>query len=525
MDNDSSDTPHYHGEINLRMPQGMTGLEADVLSILNLPDNLANLKSIKSFEHVLQAAQQQQLRQLRRLQQLKKQTELMAAQQVARQQNELAEQERAGKRLVEASMEAAAKAAQALELQAKRKAAQQTVARMEEDRRKKLEEKLSKPTPQLDAAVLDYERRVSAAKSAARQQTTQARKEQALEIKRAAVLAAEAAAQRRMQHKHELRLLQEAIKREGDSIAEEHRKQIQARAAADEAAKCAYYDAKHAHREQRLQQRQQELQRMRSLKAENSRTRFDYIRSRAEAVNEEDTAKREGLASKLQDKLARAKTLAEEREALAAHLTKTLAAQEQRIQQAVDKMVSTGNPEVPSDLLALMTITEEQARHTHSNSPASLGSSGKGSHSPRGTNATRSSPASAPGACKLPLPRTTVSVGTASGAAAQRQRQQEATLQQVLEEEILHEMERERLLEAAVDQEDHKALVEKFALDREAAKARIRQASIQLLPPQGVNKSAACGADSEFAPATATDAAGSCSAADTCGSDMETCQS
>lgn len=39
---------------------------------------------------------------------------------------------------------------------------------------------------------------------------------------------------------------------------------------------------------------------MRSLKAETSRTRFDYIRSRAEAVNEEQTAKREGLASKLQ---------------------------------------------------------------------------------------------------------------------------------------------------------------------------------------------------------------------------------
>lgn len=41
-----------------------------------------------------------------------------------------------------------------------------------------------------------------------------------------------------------------------------------------------------------------------------------------------------------------------------------------------------------------------------------------------------------------------MSVNTASGAAAQRQRQQEATLQQVLEEEILQEMERERLLEA-----------------------------------------------------------------------------
>ena len=52
----------------------------------------------------------------------------------------------------------------------------------------------------------------------------------------------------------QLRLLQEAIKREEDSIAEEHRKEIQARAAADEEAKFAYYDAKHAHREQRLQQ-------------------------------------------------------------------------------------------------------------------------------------------------------------------------------------------------------------------------------------------------------------------------------
>lgn len=42
------------------------------------------------------------------------------------------------------------------------------------------------------------------------------------------------------------------------------------------------------------------MQVLRSLKAENSRTRFDYIRSRAEAVNEERAAKREELASKLQ---------------------------------------------------------------------------------------------------------------------------------------------------------------------------------------------------------------------------------
>lgn len=52
----------------------------------------------------------------------------------------------------------------------------------------------------------------------------------------------------------QLRLLQEAIKREEDSLAEEHRREIQARAEADEAAKVAYYDAKQRLREQRLQQ-------------------------------------------------------------------------------------------------------------------------------------------------------------------------------------------------------------------------------------------------------------------------------
>jgi tRNA G26 N,N-dimethylase Trm1 len=56
-----------------------------------------------------------------------------------------------------------------------------------------------------DAAVLDSGQRGCATKYAARQQKTQARKEQALEIKRAAVLAAEAAAERRMKHKHEVR--------------------------------------------------------------------------------------------------------------------------------------------------------------------------------------------------------------------------------------------------------------------------------------------------------------------------------
>jgi hypothetical protein len=42
----------------------------------------------------------------------------------------------------------------------------------------------------------------------------------------------------------------------------------------------------------------------------------------------------------------------------------------------------------------------------------------------------------------------TVSAGTASGVAIQWQRQQEAALQQVLEQEILQEMERESLLQA-----------------------------------------------------------------------------
>jgi hypothetical protein len=48
---------------------------------------------------------------------------------------------------VAALQEAAAKATRALQLQAKRKAAQQTVARIEEDSRKRLEERLNKPKP------------------------------------------------------------------------------------------------------------------------------------------------------------------------------------------------------------------------------------------------------------------------------------------------------------------------------------------------------------------------------------------
>jgi hypothetical protein len=52
----------------------------------------------------------------------------------------------------------------------------------------------------------------------------------------------------------QLRLLQEAIKREEDYLAEERRRDIQARAEADEEAKCAYYQAKQEERETRLQQ-------------------------------------------------------------------------------------------------------------------------------------------------------------------------------------------------------------------------------------------------------------------------------
>jgi hypothetical protein len=47
MDNDSNETPYYHGELNLRMLQGATGLELDLLSSLNLPSNLANSNNIK----------------------------------------------------------------------------------------------------------------------------------------------------------------------------------------------------------------------------------------------------------------------------------------------------------------------------------------------------------------------------------------------------------------------------------------------------------------------------------------------
>lgn len=60
--------------------------------------------------------------------------------------------------------------------------------------------------PLQDTALLEYERRVSAARTASRMQRTQARKEQVEEERRAAILAAEAAAERRLQQKHEVRV-------------------------------------------------------------------------------------------------------------------------------------------------------------------------------------------------------------------------------------------------------------------------------------------------------------------------------
>jgi hypothetical protein len=53
--------------------------------------------------------------------------------------------------------------------------------------------------------MLEYERRISAAKSTARMQRTLERKEQVLEERRQAVMAAEAAAEMRMQQKEEVR--------------------------------------------------------------------------------------------------------------------------------------------------------------------------------------------------------------------------------------------------------------------------------------------------------------------------------
>lgn len=56
-----------------------------------------------------------------------------------------------------------------------------------------------------DTAMLEYERRVSALRSAARMQRTRQRKEEVLEERRAAILAAEEAAEFRMQQKEEVR--------------------------------------------------------------------------------------------------------------------------------------------------------------------------------------------------------------------------------------------------------------------------------------------------------------------------------
>jgi hypothetical protein len=47
-------------------------------------------------------------------------------------------------------------------------------------------------------------------------------------------------------------------------------------------------------------QRQQEAELLRSLRAEESRARFEYIRSRADAANEQDMVKREELERRLQ---------------------------------------------------------------------------------------------------------------------------------------------------------------------------------------------------------------------------------
>lgn len=157
----------------------------------------------------------------------------------------------------------------------------------------------------------------------------------------------------------QLRLLQDAIKREEDYLAEERRREIQARAEADEEAKCAYYLAKQEERETRLRQvrtarrsrncqatfgavrpflswfavtepitsrrhvsavptflerltlsvcckrcfvmqRQQQAELLRTLRAEEAQARFDYIRSRAAEVSEQDKVRREDLARRLE---------------------------------------------------------------------------------------------------------------------------------------------------------------------------------------------------------------------------------
>lgn len=427
--------------------------------------------NIRNLEHILLAAQQQQLRQLRRLQQLKKQAEITAAQQAAIEAKERAEAARKAKRQAELAEEAARRSHQAAVAEEKRRAVHEAAERHREEVRQKLEAKLARIKPRFDETLIEYERRLSAAKSAARMQRTLQRKEQVLEERRQAILAAEAAAEMRMQQKEELRLLQDAIKREEDYLAEERRREIQARAEADEEAKCAYYLAKQEERETRLQQRQQQAELLRMLRAEEAQARFDYIRSRAAEVSEQDDVRREQLARRLEAKMERADALAEERAALTNYMRNTLITNELKFKELMDRAKVRGSLDLPPELLEVMQQLQQGAGRP----PSPTLSRSSSLHRSLPTSKARSlngTPRREPGRRS--------SQSAASG--SQLQRQQEAALQRILEEEILKEMDREAALREAAEPEDRKRLIKQFAFERDAAKSRILEIGNQLLP-------------------------------------------
>eukprot|EP00877_Chromochloris_zofingiensis_P015155 jgi/Chrzof1/9894/Cz04g19280.t1 len=424
--------------------------------------------NLRNMEALLLNAQQQQLRQLRRLHQMKRQAELAASLQTAYSEKQRAEEERLAAREAERAKILADRHARAIEIEKKLQAAQEAAMKQDDAERLEIQkewqesQKRAEAVARQRAALMDYHR-VKGAKVAVRRQRILGQKDRALEARKAALLAKEAAAEKMIKQRQELKLIQEEIKREEESLSDLHRQEIRERAEQEAAAKMAYYQMKQAERDRLLEQRQKEAEIQRAIKAEESKEHFTVLKTRAEQAAEEEDKRREELYKKVQSKMVRADAISEQRTAILqemARIKKSMAEQEEKMKQAIEQMERTGKWDFPDDILADLNTLESTVTTSPPRSPND--SFGRGGPKPR--------PASAP------------KTQTAPVTAGLLMTKHEAALQRILEEEIIREMDRESMLLKVANQEERKRLLKLFAAEREAAKQRILSTGSQLLP-------------------------------------------
>jgi len=98
----------------------------------------------------------------------------------------------------------------------------------------------------------------------------------------------------------QLRLIQDAIRREEEALAAVRREETRRRAEAEVEEKSTYYAMRAAQRDVQLGERKQDLEFQRATRAEEARQRAQYNKQRVDHAAAVEEAKRDRLAAKVQ---------------------------------------------------------------------------------------------------------------------------------------------------------------------------------------------------------------------------------